>query len=384
MSHPLRTSSAGAPSLRWFFDSWAVLDGLAFASYRHPETIDAETTVFLSVPDLEPIPIGRISTALRAQRSSFQDGFRDPETGAEFEFAGLDQIREVIRRAYLAGGLGPVPAPLEGPPPNPFRREPEGLPIIPSSASGGSHFDRTLSQLWAQPNLPSNFSDLNDPKARVKLLEQVHRSSTSLQPYLRAFAEATLFECIHSYADHLHLPEPREIIAGWSSILRALGFWDGPRWQSIAFPGMVRAILSGDDRPWHELRFDKEILFRVPCPLRSEWDRHIHTLGHKLLLPLVDGEYFKINFELPELIPSLFAAMVIAVTPELAVSRIPDLRVRDQHRLLGRACQWLSQELPQVGLPAKVEAELSKFAWTRLHLNPERPLEGPRVSGGVG
>jgi hypothetical protein len=92
-----------------------------------------------------------------------------------------------------------------------------------------------------------------------------------------------------------------------------------------------------------------------------------------LLLPLVDREYFSFNPGLAEFIPGLFCAMVIVVTPQLAVSAIRELRFDDYHRLLGRACEWLLHELPRIELPEEVEMEISKFAWKRLELNRERP-----------
>jgi hypothetical protein len=77
----------------------------------------------LAVPDLEPVPVGRISTALRATRSGFQEGLRD-DAGDEIPFDSVDQIRELCRRGFLGGGLGPgapgvgpipYPAPADGP-----------------------------------------------------------------------------------------------------------------------------------------------------------------------------------------------------------------------------------------------------------------------------
>src|SRR5262249_44379666 len=76
-------------------------------------------TVFLCVPDLQAVPVGRISTALRATRSGFQAGFRDQD-GAEIPFDNLGQIRDLARRAYLAAGLGPgAPGAIAGPVPSP-------------------------------------------------------------------------------------------------------------------------------------------------------------------------------------------------------------------------------------------------------------------------
>lgn len=97
--------------LAWFVDAWAVHDGRIFVSHRRPETEgsrigSATTTVFMSVPDLQAVPVGRISTALRATRSGFQDGFRDAQ-GDEIPFVSLGQIRTLVQQAYLAAGLGP-------------------------------------------------------------------------------------------------------------------------------------------------------------------------------------------------------------------------------------------------------------------------------------
>jgi hypothetical protein len=86
----------------------------------------------------------------------------------------------------------------------------------------------------------------------------------------------------------------------------------------------------------------KRFLFRIPCPLRARWNGHIHTLGHKIVLALVDRRYFETNHELPELIPSLFCAMVIVVTRELAVSR-------SQCSASGTTIVWLDE--PASGCP---------------------------------
>ena len=76
----------------WFVDAWAVLDGRLFASQRERDSIQAHSTVFFAVPDLDPVPVGRISTALRATRSGFQEGLRDGD-GEEIAFESLPQLR---------------------------------------------------------------------------------------------------------------------------------------------------------------------------------------------------------------------------------------------------------------------------------------------------
>ncbi|MEU2200316.1 hypothetical protein [Isoptericola sp. NPDC019482] len=104
-------------SLPWHLDAWAVEDGRAFASRRAPESISSRSEVFLAVPDLEPVPVGGLATALRATRSGFQDGLRDDE-GVEISFDTFEEVRDVVRRGFLAGGLGPLgPGAVPGPGP---------------------------------------------------------------------------------------------------------------------------------------------------------------------------------------------------------------------------------------------------------------------------
>ncbi len=360
----------------WCFDSWAVMDGVAFVSRRQPETIDATSTVFLSVPDLEPVPIGRISTALRAQRSSFQDGFRDPDNGLEFTFDDLSQVQEIIRRAYLAGGLGPAPAPVEGPPPSPFRGEPPVAPLQPNAASGGDYYEAQLQMLGDGSGLLPDMSDLGNPMRRTELLIRVHQSADAIYPFLVAFAEATLLECVHAHRDRLHLPATRETLRRWCYLLNALGLIDLTQPDRL-FMEPLSQVIRGFDRPWFSAPIDKEILFRIPCPLRAHWYREIQTLGHKLYMPLALRDYFSYNRELPEFIPLLLCALIVTLAPELTVSRMQPMQSADRRRIIGRACEWLARELPRLTIPPAVESALFNFAMSRLALNPPRwPTSG--------
>jgi hypothetical protein len=357
----------------WYFDSWAVLDGLAFVSRRRQGSIDTEATVFLSVPDLEPVPIGRISTALRAQRASFQDGFRNSVDDREFEFDDLGQIREVIRRAYLGGGLGPTPAPVEGLPISPFRRERSHATRGPRPFDGGSYYEAELKRIgWGDCPL-FDFGTLNDPERREALLLHLHDCSRYLYDCLGAFGRATMLEFIDNHASQLHLPGPRESLKNWVQLLVAFGFWDDSFLENFSLGGIPVEFSIGRDRSFASSPFNKGILFHIPCPLRPTWSRSIHTLGHKLLLALVDRSYFASTRGLPEFIPVLFCSLIMVVTPQLSVSEVQQIRFNDYHRLLGRACEWLLQELPRNQLPSEVEREISDFAWSRLKMNPKRP-----------
>jgi hypothetical protein len=370
----------------WYIDSWAVLDGLAFASKREADSIDAAATVFLSVPDLEPVPVGRISTALRAQRGNFQDGFRDG-SGNEYGFDNLAQVRDLVRRAYLGGGLGPTPAPLEPRPPDPFLRD---GPIPGQEAlrehsgpSGGDYYRDALERLDRYSAVPADYSGLQYVDQRRPLLEPLLRSDAWLDfyPYLRAFGEATVLELIGSRRGRLQLPQERDLLGQWLASLWAIGLWDRIRDWWIPEFSPIESVLGSffdttvDGRmvlftPPSPLR--KDALFRIPCPLLKSWNPHIQTLSHKLLLPLVVRDYFGVNKDLPEFIPLLFCSLVNVSTDTPGTRPSVRFENADRRRLLGKALLWLTKELPSVELPAGVEAHLSDFALSQLDRNPER------------
>jgi hypothetical protein len=184
---------------------------------------------------------------------------------------------------------------------------------------------------------------------------------------------------MHVRWNRLHHPEERATLARWARVLTAIGLWDSPEGgqQFLRHAGVPRLAHHLVERGLSSfqavpLAAARGLLFRIPCPLRRNWSRHIHTLGDKLLLSLVDRHYFAMNPNLPEFIPALFCSLAITVTPALAVDTFEAFRGGDRHRLLGRALSWLARELPQLTLPDTVERELASFAWARLERNPPR------------
>jgi hypothetical protein len=169
--YPARPGVSMAIS-KWHIDAWAVRDGAAFASRREFNSREAENTVFIAVPDLEPVPVGRLATALSATRRSFQAGLWN-ENGVEIAFESLEQIAELVRRAFLASGLGfggsaaPLPggerpapggsdegsAPMEsgGSPPELSTTRKQSLTLKPGNGSGAMARRRSPNPLSLSP-----------------------------------------------------------------------------------------------------------------------------------------------------------------------------------------------------------------------------------------
>jgi len=332
-------------------------------------------------PTWNPFPSVECRRLSGLSARPFQEGFRD-EAENEYAFDTLDQVREVVRRAYLGGGIGP--APVEPRRPNPFLIEPEGAPLAPlrdePSPSGGKHYDEALKKLGTDQALSVDYSSLQFPAKRPVFLQDLFKKAASqFYPYLRAFGEGTVLDFAKAFGHQMHLPEVRERLVWWLRLLLAVGLWENANdyHSLLEQAGIVRLIdhlrwpwLAWDVSHLENMRLD--IFFQIPCPLRANWDHLIQTVGHKLFLALVDRYYFETNKDLPQFIPSLFCGLLVVVNPTLSVSGLAQIRPNDRRRLIGRALHWLTAEMPRVELPQKVEQELSRFVWKRLALNSQR------------
>jgi len=174
----------------------------------------------------------------------------------------------VIRRGYLAGGLGPVPAPREGPAPSPFRGEPEPSEPSPVPRDGGEYFEEEVERLSSEPP-PFKLSGLSDNKLREPLLEDIFREAQLLQRYLRAFAEATVLDYVRARQVDLHHPRPRATLLMWLRVLIALDLWSFE--AAIRFNmGWLYDHFFPVYEPWNAAYWEKDVLFQIPCPLRNE------------------------------------------------------------------------------------------------------------------
>ncbi|MER7609178.1 hypothetical protein [Nocardioides sp. NPDC127503] len=277
-------------NLPWCIDAWAVHDGKVFASRRRPGSMNAAATVFMAVPDLEPVPVGRISTALRATRSGFQAGLLDRDE-QDVAFGSLRQVRELVRLAYLAGGMGPeapgaIAGALGGPPA-------EGGP-------GGAYLEEQPAfQVWSA-------------EGPLELVEE----PTELARAVMFLAFATVLEWESRLSWTGNSPAEVRAMVGWASRLMCSGVIDGGRRNGVVWSGdwlhdladhhggpflQEATSLVREELP--ELRafspletvggtWSRSHLAAVPLPRWAGFDHRARRLVDLHLLPLVDRTWW--------------------------------------------------------------------------------------------
>jgi hypothetical protein len=293
----------------WFIDAWAVHDGRVFASRRLPEDAEdhlqsADTTVFMCVPDLQAVPVGRISTALRAARSGFQARLRD-QAGAEIAFESLAQIRDLVRRAYLGSGLGPgSPGAIAGPIPGP---DPEDL-----DGPGARYLqEEDGPALW--------LGDWLNDDLLGRLAEAVERVAVaSLLEWDRALAPED--------------PDVLRAFVGWHSILVRSGVLTrrnpdmldlGPDFFHLAHRFDAQHVMRACQiihrsipagwtyrDAYADADWSRGHLAVVRLPRLSNGDRRLRRLIEMRILPLVDRRFWNSPKSALELAPALLIGIV--------------------------------------------------------------------------
>lgn len=350
---------------RWHVDAWAVRDGMAFVSQRPPDDLRAAVrSVFIAVPELNAIAVGRVSTALWATRANFQDGLHTSD-GYEIGFESLDQVKELVRRGYLAGGIGPGPQPGVPPEPPSGPDDVDGDETSRPSEPSGAPF-----VLWRERS-----RYLAERQARDEVFELLldEPNSFGLVAALREFAMATVARWAE---DIVRRPLEDEAEAGrfwqWVRLLGAMDLWLTPREFIEALGDNASSVVFErfpypfENSTWsrsNDAGANEGIVFRVPCPLRPGWDPRIRRLSDQLLLAVSTDNYFDERRELTDFVPSLLAALSVAVQqgPRFALPFSGGGR-----RRLRAAFTWLSDQMPQLRLPADAERALTDFAWSEL------------------
>lgn len=360
----------------WRIDAWAVRDGAAFASRRAAQSRVAANTIFVAMPDLEPVPVGRLSTALAATRRNFQAGLYG-EDGEEIVFTSVDQVVELVRRGFLASGLGPggsaAPAPSGFPPSGDSGGELRfAARDLGSRSEGGAYFEDAI-----QKTLPLKWrnSDVSVQLALESLAKLVrapgNKVSFQLQALIVAYAEATTIDWEQRVGSQ-EAPIDVQMLLDWYHALHELGIWASDK----SFSGFVhdrncywgKRIWGGWPSPFWtrhaEIRaFRRQLISYAPCPRRATWTVGLSRLADKLTLPMSVGNYFDANPDLPELAPATLAAMI------LTSSNFPSA-IMSGNRYFGNrieaALRWLSIETPSIELPERAELLVNNYAWSCL------------------
>jgi hypothetical protein len=337
-----------ADTSRWFVDAWAVRDGRLFASRRPPESIDAKSTVFLSVPDLEPIPVGRISTALRATRAGFQEGFRDDE-GAEGPFESLEDVRELARRGYLGGEIG-------GSTP--------GVPIAiapgPTPGAGGAYLDQVIEELGL---------DRVDTEAGWLLDQMSDFEVEQVKAAVASFAEASILEWGDVLLRDHRLMKP---FGAWLVAVQSSGVLDQSatlhpqaRW-STAFAEFVSAegapllaevaarlgnVVEGSAR---KVGYSIHRLISIaPLPRSQRWDVRLTRVGEIAVLPLISARFRHAHWRPIDIAPAVFSSAMAAA--------IDHLGAPGDGSAVRLAISRCSRDLSEKALPAAAELAIEAY-----------------------
>jgi hypothetical protein len=338
----------------WYVDTWSVLDGRLFASVRRPESIEASSTVFLAVPDLEPIPVGRISTALHACRAGFQEGLRG-EDGSEIPFRNLDEVRALVRRGYLGGGLGP------GAP---------GVPAVPIPApdtgAGGAYLGERLEDLEAGRLWVDGEVDLRGALHEVdsghlsRLVAEV--AAASIAAWSAGLREAGLSH------------EQRGLVAWVSTLMRAGAFGDIAHHADARVLDVLHQV-GAEDTVWNVQAVWAELApanaaatMLAPTPRSTLWDQRLTRVQEHFLIAAARPASLREFPTYGNLAATLLAVMVAAANGEHLVSGSPTGVQAARDRLIA--------ELDLTSLPDPAERALAAFVEDRLngHVPPEPDL----------
>lgn len=357
---------------RWYVDAWAVVDGKLFASRRAPDTATdylstAEATVFISVPDLQAVPVGRITTALRATRSSFQDRLRGAN-GAEIPFDTLDQLRDLVRRGYLGGDLGPGSASaLGGPGPAPtvdggtgvaylqevldFDGEPwsMGDGVIPTSAPPG--LDRAVKN-FAMAALLQWEDLLADGKPAAERL-------------FWSFAHALTWSAVLN-------DDPYD---AWSELERTAVSFSAPQVQQAVH------VLWNSHRLWRYgvdpafSRVPRGLFNVAPLPRLPHWDARLRRLTEMHVLPLVDSRFWNQPRSTADIAPFVLIHRLRGqpVVGQLKGEATPSARVFEASRA----------SLGRVRLPDEAEVALGHYVDWCLNGRPQDDTAGSPATPGL-
>jgi hypothetical protein len=369
----------------WYIDSWAPRDGIAFASLRaaiglHEDARSAEwlrsveRTVSLRPPNWEVID-AQMATALHAERFEFQRGFFSA-ANAEIAFASLDEVVEVIRRAYVAAGgdIDPGPEPADNEPQSP---EPEGDDQLVEVLAA---FEEELEEARQDARDGSTF--------RLAPAERCTHLASSLLGRIGQSLDAAIEEVALEVGDVFgrRVSDRRNArflptFFRWIELMVRCGFLDLPTLHQKLPPGEVgEMLISPWLTPWHgppRLLFPSPwrgqgerpsfVLHHVPMPARSFRRNRRERLVDRLLLALSARTAWASLTQIHELATLVLGAATILAQQDGAWAWRLEPRVR-RSEMTTNALSWLLGELP--GPLVTLSAEKALDAYAEKETNP--------------
>jgi hypothetical protein len=321
----------------WFIEAWCPLDGYAFARGRGDTKAGRvsgqaarEELVGLAPPTFEPKPVDAAAAALPRSHGAFQRRFLRRD-GSEVGFDRLEQIVELVRRAYVAAGIRGAPSVAQiGPAPE------LAMPAGDVDPSWRALCDDLLEGAGTEPGIAAAETLLG----RVALAEVVRFASECLAAARReqSAGGATRADDLRNWALMVAETEALAEIDAGASPSGSLGHrGHGFLGRPLAPEGTLeRAVLDG-------------LLSRVPAPFRLPGYPSLRYLGDHLCAAMSDRGYWR-------RLPVADAALPV-VTAALAVCgswiRAPDAGPR---AWCASAARWLSASLPDAALESIPEA----------------------------
>ena len=355
-------------SAKWHIEAWSVRDGMAFASLRPAgQVLKAERTVFIGAPSLDVVPLGSVSPALWATRANFQAGLWGLSEGgaegerAEIGFDTLQQVRELVRRGYLAGGMGPGAA--EGGP-----QLPEGGPN--GSPDVGRRLDEAYKHLYADDIYQS--LRLASPALRREFFGWLARPGEvpRVREGLRTFAASVIELWTNQLASSDFPLRGRSDLGRlvWA-VIRHLGLWPDPMEARFYLERHTHASLinhpdfRGIFDSWHYginwiTSTPDDLVFLAPCPVLPSGDRRIARLSDKLLQFVLTATKPDQSLSMADFVPAILAALLITAEAPLPIWTVRDHDFAERLRI---ALDWMSAQMPQHMLPQQAGAALDRF-----------------------
>ncbi|MFJ2682239.1 hypothetical protein ACIOYV_00700 [Pseudomonas sp. NPDC087342] len=308
--------------LKWYIDSWAPTEGVAFVSKRKscedPWALEHTATLMIRAPEFEARPVDR-AVAFGAARRGFQERFAI-EGSKEYGFFSLEHLTTFVSRIYLgsgpgAGGGGGLPV--------------EGGP----GPKGSGHFRVRINKL---ARLKIVLSETNWGVFFLELLEaSPYDRFTKIQGLLNEYVLLSALELLEESAHEAGGPQVRSNYLNWLAPTNRL---------ETAFTAPLPHSYAQS--------------LQLPEKLRSFTDLMSFIASDRAVIA---------GLSMAQVLPLLLATAIQLLRPS-TISVYYRVRLYDEegwqywhHRFSDRYAQFILNWLPLAGLPSELEQPLKEW-----------------------